>query len=292
MTDPAQHASLDNATPSEELEARNIPLSLIILNDGNPRRQFEEKALAELTESIRNQGVLQPLIVRPHGNKFQIVAGERRYRASVAAGLKDVPAVIKALDETQTLRVALVENLQRENLNAIEEAETYKRFIDEFGHTQESLAKFLGKDRTTISNTIRLLKLPEQVREWVVEGRLSQGHARAILGLPSPEQQIALAEECIERGMSVRKVEKTVQQEKKRPRRKPQQPSYVEAMERSLSEMLETKVSIKESGKQGQIVIDYASISEFERLYALFQEAASQKHSLEHFLPLDGTRSS
>lgn len=262
-----------------------VPTDKVLLNSDNPRRNFDETALLELTRSVRNQGVLQPIIVRRWGSRFQVVAGERRYRASVAAGLKEIPVIVREFDDKETLEVALVENLQRENLNPIEEAETYKRFLTEFKYTQETLANFLGKDRTTISNTVRLLKLPDEVRDLLVEGRISQGHARAILGLNDPKRQVELAQQCIEQGWSVRQIERTVKNEKKlSSSRRKSAPSYIDHMEQNMSDLLQAPVKIRDQDQRGTITIEFSSVDDFERILGIITRGAEQKSSLEEFL--------
>lgn len=277
---PGEHGTvLATAEANGETErVLIVPIERIMLNPEQPRKHFDADALADLTASVKAKGILQPILVRPRGPKLQIVAGERRYRAAVGAGLEQVPVIVRHFDERETLQVGIIENLQRENLNPLEEAETYKRLIDEYGHTQESLARTVGKDRTTISNTIRLLKLPREVQVSLREGRLSQGHARALLGLSDSQRQRELAGYAESKGLSVREVERLVQQEREpsKRRRANHKPAYLEHMERLISEMIYTQVTIQERGKKGSITIDYYSIDEFERLFEILQRGSGQ----------------
>lgn len=268
----------DHRRPSGTEEVRPIPLESIVVNQHQPRKTFDEAHLKDLAASIQAKGVIQPITVRPWGTRFQIVAGERRYRAAVAAGLTAIPALVRDLDERDALSVGLIENLQRQDLNPLEEALTFKRLIEEFGFTQESLAKEVGKNRTTISNTIRLLKLPEEVRTMVTEKKLSAGHARALLGAPERKQQIDFAVKCVEQGWSVRKIEKVIQELRKSraPRAVPQKATYIAAMEEQLAEMLFTSVTIKERGKGGSLTINYNDLDEFDRLREVIEKGSGK----------------
>ncbi len=194
---------------------QTLPVASIEPNPGQPRRQFNEDALAELAQSIRSRGLIQPIVVRPHGHRFQIVAGERRWRAAQKAQLHELPVIIREFDDAETLEVALVENVQRLDLNAIEEADAYKKLIDEYGHTQEELGRLVNKSRSHIANLLRLLELPGSVRDMVASGALSMGHARALIGADDPE---GLAQQVVGRGLSVRDTEKLAQTAKPRRR--------------------------------------------------------------------------
>ena len=194
-----------------------VPVEQLIPNPDQPRRQFEPEALAELAASIRNRGVLQPLIVRPHPTEpdlYQIVAGERRWRAAQIAQLHELPVLVRELNDTEVLEVALIENIQRANLNAIEEAASFRQLMDRFGHTQEKLADALDKSRSHISNSLRLLNLPDQVQGFVREGKISAGHARALITAPDP---VAMARKVIDRNLSVRETEALARQQAERP---------------------------------------------------------------------------
>ena len=238
-----------------------------------PRRTFEEDALIELVSSIREKGVLQPLLVRKHPQKdgmYEIVAGERRYRAAKIAGLKEVPVIVKDFDDRTTLEVALIENLQRENLNPLEEAEGYKRLLDEFQYTQEELSKVVGKSRSFVANQMRLLDLPDTLKKMVEARQLTAGHARALLNAKNPE---ALAHQVITKGLNVRQTEKLAMTEGEKQARKPAQqketPVYkkdndIMVLENELSSMLKTQVSIKWTGKGGEVVIAYDGLDKLD----------------------------
>lgn len=238
-----------------------------------PRRTFEEDALIELVSSIREKGVLQPLLVRKHPQKenmYEIVAGERRYRAAKIAGLKEVPVIVKDFDDRTTLEVALIENLQRENLNPLEEAEGYKRLLDEFQYTQEELSKVVGKSRSFVANQMRLLDLPDTLKKMVEARQLTAGHARALLNAKNPE---ALAHQVITKGLNVRQTEKLAMTEGEKQARKPAQqketPVYkkdndIMVLENELSSLLKTQVSIKWTGKGGEVVIAYDGLDKLD----------------------------
>ncbi len=238
-----------------------------------PRRMFEEDALIELVSSVREKGVLQPLLVRKHPQKenmYEIVAGERRYRAAKIAGLKEVPVIVKEFDDRTTLEVALIENLQRENLNPLEEAEGYKRLLNEFQYTQEELSKVVGKSRSFVANQMRLLDLPDTLKKMVEARQLTAGHARALLNAKNPEE---LAHQVITKGLNVRQTEKLAMTEGEKQSRKPavqkETPVYkkdndIMVLEKELSSMLKTEVSIKWTGKGGEVVIAYDGLDKLD----------------------------
>jgi ParB family chromosome partitioning protein len=241
---------------------------------GQPRRHFDSKALDELAQSIREHGILEPIVVRKAGaDSFEIIAGERRWRASQRAGLKEVPVVVKDVSDRDIFELALIENVQREDLNAVELAEALDRLVKEHGYTQETLATRLGKDRSTISNSLRLLKLPARVRDKVVTGELSEGHARSLLGLP--EGQIdAVAEKVIRGQLSVRATEALVKSAR------PKGPTVkgsvtpggdgktpaIRDLEARLTRTLGTKVTVRDQGNHGEIAIPYADLDALDRL--------------------------
>jgi ParB family chromosome partitioning protein len=235
---------------------------------GQPRRHFDESALTELAESIRARGLIQPIVVRPHGGRFQIVAGERRWRAAQRAQLHEVPAIVRDFDDIETLEVAIVENIQRQDLNAIEEAEAYKRLIAEFGHTQEALGKLVHKSRSHVANLLRLLDLPEKVRGMLQSGALSMGHARALIGAADPE---GLADEVVKRDLSVRDTEKLVRSGK--PRKIGEAPieykgasADIDALERQLGDMLGLKVRIAHAPGGGTVSLSYSSLDQLDMI--------------------------
>jgi ParB family chromosome partitioning protein len=239
-----------------------------------PRKHFDDSRLDELAESIRSQGVIQPLVVRVReGGGFELVAGERRWRAAQRAGLHQIPAVVREVAESQAFEMALVENLQREDLNPIEEAEGYQRLVAEFGYTQESLSLRVGKDRSTVANALRLLKLPPSVRTMVIEGRLNMGHARALLGLESDPIIERLARQAASRGLSVRQVETMVKRERENGIRPAQQPAPASSAARDLVHRLEQALTVRvklteSSPKSGRLEIYYTSLDELDAVLA------------------------
>ena len=260
-------------------EAIMLRISEIEPNREQPRKEFDEQALAELSQSIMQFGVLQPILVRPiFDGGYQIVAGERRYRASRMAGLTEIPAVIRELSDNETMELALIENLQREDLSPIEEAKGYKTLIDTYQMSQEQVAQTVGKSRPAITNTMRLLLLPDDVIEKVEKGELSQGHARALLSLENKALISAIADDIIATGLSVRQVEKLVKDLSKKPvtrERKPKsKPSYFSEVELALSEYLGNKVVVTPSkdGKGGTLSIDFYSLEELKDLANKLEE--------------------
>ena len=252
-------------------DAIEMAISEIRINPNQPRKIFDEEKLAELARSIEKHGVLQPLIVRANGAEYELVAGERRLRAAKLAGLEKVPVVIKPLSDREMMEIALIENLQREDLNPLEEAEAYKHLMEEFNYTQMQLAERIGKSRSAIANTLRLISLHPEVREEVKRGRLSEGHARAILALPL-EKQPEAARKVIELGLSVRETERLADQtQKKRGRREkknnPQRDSYIVALEERLREVSGVPVKIKINTKgSGKIEFLFYDQTELESL--------------------------
>ncbi|MFB6258168.1 MAG: ParB/RepB/Spo0J family partition protein [Flavobacteriales bacterium] len=251
-----------------------IGIQSIQANPFQPRRTFDEEALAELTDSVREHGVIQPITVRKMGyDQYQIISGERRFQAASKAGLESLPAHIKVADDQTMLEMALVENLQREDLDAIEVAESYERLIEECEETQESLSKKVGKQRATVTNYLRLLKLPEAVQSSIREGKLSMGHARALINVDNDELRLKLHDRILKEGLSVRKTEELIQslQEVGKQGKNRKEKAALSAKEQrtldSLSERLGGKVDLKKdrSGK-GRILIDYGSEEELDRI--------------------------
>ncbi|MBE6037525.1 MAG: ParB/RepB/Spo0J family partition protein [Clostridiales bacterium] len=247
-------------------------------NSDQPRKAFDKEKIAELAASILEHGVLQPIMVRPNknGKGYEIVAGERRWRASVEAGLKKVPCLVRELTEEQNMLIALIENMQREDLNAIEEAEAIEKMISRYGLTQEQVSKSLGRSRPYITNALRLLKLPEEVRELVVDGKLSAGHARAIAGIPDADRQVSAARRAVEMEWSVRETEAYAGEKKKKPAAKKKgraanRNQEVKAVEEELKQILGTKVNLVLGTRKGKIEIEYYSREELDRLIELLQ---------------------
>lgn len=251
-------------------EARSVPLGEIRPNPFQPRQHAAED-IEELVASVREKGVLQPVVVRRRRDGYELVMGERRFRAALKAGLREIPAVVRQTTDAEMLELALVENLQRRNLNPVEEALGYRRFADEFGLSQEEIAARVGRDRSTIANALRLLGLPFKVRDAVAAGRLTAGHARALLQLASRREQVELAERVIRDGLSVRAVEAICAGRKPGPKRsRPKPDVHLKQLADRLEQRLGTKVALTESGRgSGRIIVRYLSLSDLERLVRL-----------------------
>ena len=243
---------------------RTLPVESLTPHPNQPRRHFDDAQLDELAGSIATRGLIQPIVVRPHGHGYQIVAGERRWRAAQRAHLHEVPVIVRDLSDDETLEIALVENIQRQDLNAIEEAHAYQRLAGEYGHTQEALARIVHKSRSHIANLLRLLDLPEPVQAHVVEGRLSMGHARALLGARDVE---ALADRAIAHNLSVRDTERLARDAK--PARRAGEgrraaDADLAAVERQLADLLGLSVRITHSGKGGSVLIAYSTLDQLD----------------------------
>jgi len=265
-------------TQKEEVTAeggtfRNIPLSKIAPNPMQPRQQFDDNSLLELAESFKSQGVLQPVLVKKAGDGYVLIAGERRYRAAFLAQLEGIPAiVVEEKDEAAMLQMALVENLQREDLNPLEAAEAFRKLMDECGLTQNLLASRVGKSRAAVANTLRLLGLPDKVKEFIRSDKLTEGHARAILAIDDAVSQVRLAERIVSENMSVRTAEESARRMKRRklvPKRKI--PVLIEA-ENYLKQLLGTSVKISTGLKRGKIEIEYYGDEDLERILELFRK--------------------
>ena len=245
----------------------------IIPNRSQPRKHFDESKLQELAESIKEKGILEPLIVRRTDQGYELMVGERRWRAAQKAGLKEVPILVREAERREALEISLIENLQREDLNPIEAAEAFKNLIEEFNISQEDLSKRVGKDRTTIANTLRLLKLPVEVKNQLLQNRITSGHARAILSLESKEKQKELCALIIKKGLSVREAEALAKRWSEKPRKtaapakkRGDLESQLSSLQDSLRKYLGTKVQITPKGKRGKIEIEYYSHEDLERI--------------------------
>jgi len=259
--------------PAHEDIAQTISVDAIEPNPHQPRRIFQNEKLSELAQSIRANGIIQPIVVRRVGDKFQLVAGERRWRASKLAGLTQVPVVIQDIPDDRLLEITLIENIQREDLNPIETAQAFSRMASELTLTAEQIGQRTGKDRTTITNFMRLLGLPTDLQQLIAERRLSAGHARCLLALPGPELQREVAEKAVAQGWSVRQLERTTQR-----MMEGRKPKHVDAVEtdpnvkaaiQEMERVLGTKVRIVEKAKQkGKIEIEYYSAEDLDRIYS------------------------
>jgi ParB family transcriptional regulator, chromosome partitioning protein len=256
---------MDEAGIGAEEDLRRVPLAALKPSRFNPRRNFAEAQLKELAASIRERGLVQPLIVRPStGDTYEIVAGERRWRAAQLANLHDVPIVVRALSDQEAVEIAIIENVQREDLNAIEEGEGYKLLMDGHGYTQEDLAKVIGKSRSHLANTLRLLKLPEGVQDLVRSGALSAGHARPLVGRGDAE---ALATRAVNLGLSVRQVEALTKERSAKPKRQNSKDADTRAAESELHDALGLDVEIKKGkGEKGELRIRYATLEQLEEI--------------------------
>jgi len=270
-------ALIPESGPLTQQEIQKIPLQSIRLNRFQPRKALNESSIHELANSIRESGLIYPLLVRKSHDsgvdepKYELIAGERRFRALKSLGETEAPAIIREVGDRDALQLALVENLQREDLNPIEQAKAYQRLQEEFGLTQEQVASAVGKDRATVANTLRLLKLPEKVQEMVAAGRLSWGHARALLALESQRTQLQLAERAIANGLSVRQIEQIVRQTsagEERSRRPKAKDPHLAAAEQKLERSLGTRVRIFHGRTRGWIRVAYFSLKDLDRLIA------------------------
>jgi ParB family transcriptional regulator, chromosome partitioning protein len=264
----------DAPAPQAPERALDVDIDLLQPNKFQPRTQMDEGRIEELARSIRSNGVIQPIVVRKAENGYEIVAGERRWRASQRAGLLKVPVVVRDIPDDRLLAAALIENIQREDLNPIEEANAYRRLGDEFGLTQEQIAESVGKDRSSVANYVRLLRLPPEVRDHVGGRTLSMGHARALLSLPDAESQLRVGREIVQKGLSVRDTEALVKRTVSPAPEKPEAPKdvHTRAAEDRLRFALGTRVRIVRKGKGGKIEVDFSDENELQRIYEQLTE--------------------
>ena len=262
----------DTSTQPAQSPDDRVDVNLLFPSPFQPRKDFDEEALNALVESVKEKGVLQPLLVRKKNGRFEIIAGERRWRASKLAGLQTVPIIVKDMDDKEVLEVALVENLLRENLSAIEEAEGFQRLIDEFSHTQEALAQIVGKSRSHVANTLRLLNLPDPVKDLVREGTLSAGHARALVGLDNAE---TLAKQIVAKDLNVRQVEELVAKQKNPEVKEPKKAKDedIVEIEKDLNKNLGLRIKISPSKQGGgKVVLQYASAAELDMIIDILEQ--------------------
>jgi ParB family chromosome partitioning protein len=264
---------------------RDVPIDEIEANRFQPRERFEEASLMALADSIRELGVLQPVLVRESDEGYELIAGERRWRAAKRAGLTTIPALVRTADDLASLEQAVVENLHRADLNPLEEAAAYQQLLEDFELTQTTLATRVGKSRSAISNLLRLFQLPGSIQKLVMDGRLAEGHARALLGTPDRQQQERLAQRAVRQGLSVREVEEAVRaldgnEAGDAPAPKPTalRPPGLLELENLLSDHLATKVTVTMGTRRGRVQIDFADLSDLERIYRAMTEPASDEH--------------
>lgn len=260
---------LNQLIPEEEEITTVLDINKIKANKKQPRKYFDEDKLVLLSESIKEHGMIQPIIVQKDGEDYSIIAGERRWRAAKKASLKEVPVIVMDIADSAVLEVSLIENIQRQDLNPIEEASAYKRLIHDFKLTQEDLARKIGKSRTSITNTMRLVQLDERVQQFIIEESLSEGHGRALLGLESKDDQFSAAQKVIDEGLSVRETERIVSgfHKAKPVAKKMKMDPYFKDIEKRLAKSMGTKVSLKPKAKnKGKIEIEYYSMDDLNRL--------------------------
>ena len=262
-------ALLEGADATAESELTEVPVLHIRPNPFQPRSYFDPERLRELAASIQQQGVIQPIVVRRNAEGYELLAGERRLRAAQMAGYTTIPALVKSANDQEALEVALLENLQREDLNPVEEARAYQRLQMEFRLTQDEVAQRVGRDRSSVTNMLRLLRLPPSIQADMEAGRLSMGHARALLALESEEAQQRLRNRIVAEGLSVRETENQVRAEKRRPAAKPPRPAHFEALEATLHRRFGAEVSIKPGRRRGKIEITYRGEEDLQRLLSL-----------------------
>jgi len=265
---PENEEKLDNSVIE-------IKLTDVEPNEKQPRREFDDEALKDLAESIKEHGVVQPIIVRRLGNGYQIIAGERRWRASRLAGNRTIPAIVKECTNLEVMELALIENLQREDLNSIEEALAYKSLIEEYKMTQEEISKQIGKSRPAIANSLRLLQLPQNIKDMIATGKISQGHARALLAIEGEKRQLEIAEKIVEQQLNVRQIEKLAKAEKKIDKKEKEPDSYqleIKQLEERLKTALGTRVIIQHKNNKGKIEIEYYSNDELDRIIELMEK--------------------
>lgn len=258
----------------QEKSFLTIPLAEIVSNPLQPRKFFDQQKIEELTASIREKGVIVPIMVTRRNGQYELVSGERRFRAAIVAGLREIPAVIRETQPEEGLELAIIENVQREDLDPIEEATAYQELIDRFGYTQEQVAQKVGKDRATVGNSLRLLKLPMKVKRALQSGQITAGHARALLGVPEIEKQLYFVDKISEEGWSVRELEQRIASKRgiglRRKGRQPLPlPSTVVQILDDLRRRLGTQVHLVPSGKKGKIIIEYYSEMDLDRIYQI-----------------------
>ncbi|MFA5316916.1 MAG: ParB/RepB/Spo0J family partition protein [Dehalococcoidales bacterium] len=266
----------------DDVPQRSESRGAVLINVGDivpgrfqPREVFDPDKLRDLIQSIKEKGLIQPVVVRPTGGGYELIAGERRLRAAKELGIAQVPAIIKDVKDDEALEIALIENIQRDDLNPIEEAKAYQRLSDEFSLTQEQISEKVGRNRASVSNMIRLLKLPEKIREEIYAGRISMGHAKAILMLDSEQDQLGLCIKILKRGLSVREAEYYVRRKitgKARPARPRKHATEIRAVEEELQRILGTKVTLLHQAKRGKIMIEYYSNEDLDRLLNFFRK--------------------
>ncbi|MGB9595482.1 MAG: ParB/RepB/Spo0J family partition protein [Candidatus Poribacteria bacterium] len=254
----------------------SIPIDNVFPSPYQPRMQMDDESLEELSASIKEKGVVQPIIVRTMGtDKYEVIAGERRLRASKLAGLNEVPAIVKEVNDAEAMAIAITENIQREDLNAVELARAYQALINQFNFTQEQLAQSLGKSRPAITNILRLLQLPQEIQEYILSDKISMGHARALLSLEDKNLQITICKKIMDMDLSVRQTEKLVQKMLQQPKQKKKKPmanvAEIAELENRLRKLLATQVKVRHKGNKGKIEIEFYSPDDLERIMSIIE---------------------
>jgi ParB family chromosome partitioning protein len=275
IPEKAQESSTPKAV--EGASSQELAIGLISDNRFQPRQNYDEAKLDELVGSIKEKGFLQPIVVRKADEGYEVIAGERRLKAARKLGLASVPVVIREASDKEALELALVENLQREDLNPVEKAMSYQRFIEEFSYTQEGVAKAIGKDRVTVANLLRILKLPDEIRKAIVDGVIAEGHARALVSIEDPNAQMVLFRETVQKGFSVREVEERAKKASSvgrgkagRSKKAAAKDPELASLEEELRQILGTKVVIENKrGNKGRMVIEYYSLDDFDRILGI-----------------------
>ena len=266
---------IDEENIAEGKYINEIEINKIFPNEDQPRKNFDDEKLAQLTASIKENGIIQPIIVKREGEFYKIIAGERRWRAAKLAGLKKVPVIEKKLSELEIMELSLIENLQRENLNPIEEALAYKQLIDKYKMTQDQIAEKLGKSRPSITNSMRLLNLDGRVQTYIAEGTMSEGHGKVLLGLTDKEQQYEVSKKIIDENLSIRQTEELIKSliknRKKTPAKKVSKDIYIKDVEEKLKSVLGTKVYITKGKNKNKIEIEYYSEDDLQRILNVFK---------------------
>lgn len=255
---------IDDRNEKETVEY--IDINLISPNENQPRVDFDKKALSELADSIKIHGLIQPILVRKIGSKYEIIAGERRWRACKIADVKEIPCIIKNIDQEVSAKFALIENIQREDLNPIEEAMAYKKLMEDFNLTQEEVAKAVGKSRSYIANTVRLLNLHEKIIEYITKGQLTAGHGKALLSIKDKDKQLLAAEQIINNNLNVRETEEITNKKSNNKSKEKDKESYIIELEENLMKILGTRVNLVQGSKKGKIEIEYYGNEDLERI--------------------------
>lgn len=263
---------------SNKASILEIPVDEVNANPNQPRKVFEPDSLKEMVDSVKEFGIIQPIVVRKIDDRYEIIAGERRWRAAKEAGLETIQVIVKDVDNKDSLQMAIIENIQRENLNAIDEAKAYHHLISEYHMTQAELATRIGKSRTAITNTLRLLSLPDQLKTLIINGKISSGHARALLSLPDQKSQIVMARRITDENLSVRDVEKITKEDQPvqvigHSQAKKEKAINMKELAKELGKSLSTKVSVKALGNKGQIKILFSTLDELSRIIRIIQKA-------------------